>query len=45
VPAFASAATFAAFALVTKPGPVRIGFPPPAVLRLLTNSTAKTTGR
>ena len=45
VPLAASAATFAAFALLMMPGPVSTGLPPPTVLRLFTYSTANTTGR
>ena len=40
-----ASAISAAFSLVTKPGPVRTGSPPPTVLRLVLLSVRKTTGR
>jgi hypothetical protein len=45
VAAFASASTLAALALLTMPGPVRIGAPLPTVFRLFTNRYPNTTGR
>ena len=45
VPASTSALTSATFSASTKPGPVRMGRPPPAVLRLVAWRYMSTTGR